>query len=127
MVTDSDNRWRETAHLREKNWPEAIHAIGPKTKHGVSEWGKPHTEHDNYPRSHPAAASVGGSYMGDVCPECGVPLRFDETVVNANQVRGNLLDVSPNENQVACWHPECWRERHKRVAQENNHTLEGFK
>lgn len=127
-MTDRD--WREWAYLRKENWPEAIPWCGPKREYGPYPWHEPnhHDPHglDDYPFSHPDAASCGDTYMGDVCPRCGVPLRGDETVVNHRGTEGMLWDVSPDENPVPCYHPECWRERQAEKHKQHNASLEDF-
>lgn len=123
-MTEQD--WRDSAYLTKSNWPEAIPPMGPKREYGPYPWGEPYDEHSNYPFSHPNAGSVGSMYFGDVCPQCGVPLRGDETVVNKHQTRGELMEVSPSDSPVACWHPECWRDYQARKGRAENKTLAGY-
>jgi hypothetical protein len=122
--------WRASAYLRKENWPEAIPVNGPKREYGPYPWGKvrhedPHNL-DNYPFSHPAAASVGDVYMGDVCPRCGVPLRYDERVVTRSSRKGELHEVSPDTSPKPCYHPECWKDREAEKHQLTNTTLAEF-
>lgn len=126
VIPVSERDWRESAYLRVEDWPEAIPGMGPRREYGPYPWGESYDEYSEYPSSHPDAASVGGRFMGDVCPECGVPLAFDETVLNEHGTKGDLASVSPNENPVACWHPECWRDRESRKARAENRTLAGY-
>lgn len=123
----SNQDWRETAYLKKSNWPEAIPPIGPKREYGPYPWGKishenPHNV-DDYPHSHPDAASCGDIYMGDVCPQCGVPLRYDTEVVNIRGSRGELHAVSPDENPIPCYHPECWKNRQATLRSHENQSL----
>jgi len=127
MTEATERDWRETAYLTKSNWPEAIPPMEPKREWGPYSWSEP--KHDNphsvddYHYTHPTAASVGELYMGDVCPYCGVPLKCDESVVNINGQTGQLIDVSPNEKPVPCYHRECWINRHKDIQEIENQTL----
>jgi hypothetical protein len=99
-------------HLHTTNWPDCIPWTEPTKEHEPSAWGLPEhdlTGYDAYPYTHPAAASISGSHMGDVCPQCGKPLRRDETVVNIHGESGELIDVSPSESPVPCYHSNCYR------------------
>lgn len=126
----SDRDWRETAYLSKQNWPEAIPWMGPRREYGVYPWGEPrhYDPHgmDDYIHTHPDAASIGELYMGDVCPYCGVPLRFDETVVNNNGQEGELHEVSPDEAPIPCYHKDCWNERQAKINRLENKTLGDF-
>lgn len=127
-VNGEDPRdWREWAHLRKDNWPEAIPPMGPKREHGPYPWGEPGHDDpdglDDYPASHPDASSIGESYIGDVCPYCGVPLRWDETVVLADSGDyGVFRDISDLRSPEVAYHSECHAERRAAV----NHSLGEF-
>lgn len=126
----ADRDWRYSAYLSKENWPEAIPWTGPKREYGPYPWGEisHHNPHDvdTYNWSHPDAASVGGPYMGDVCPMCGVPVPCDEEVVNIRGSDGKLFEVSPNENPVPVYHPECWKDRQATIHGRENATLGDF-
>lgn len=127
---EEPRKWLEYAYLNKENWPEAIPPMGPKREYGPQPWWKPShdelDEADNYQYTHPAAASIGDLYMGDVCPWCGVPLRYDETVTNVHGTRGELYEVSPDEEPVPCFHVDCWEERMAEIGQRDHQTLEDF-
>jgi hypothetical protein len=115
--------WRKSAYLRKENWPEAIPNCGPKREYGPYPWAEPTHDSeglDTYPFSHPAAASIGDYYMGDVCPQCGVPLRYDENVITLDGTEGVLHEVSPATDPVPCYHKECHAERR---AEQNQSIL----
>jgi hypothetical protein len=126
----SEQDWRETAYLTKDKWPEAIPPMGPKREYGPYPWGQISHENkhgvDDYPHSHPAAGSIGDIYMGDVCPMCGVPLRYDAEVVNIRGTRGELHAVSPDENPIPCYHPDCWDEREQTIKSKENVLLTEF-
>lgn len=123
--------WRETAYLDKQNWPKAIPYIGPKREYGPYPWGKysghfdPH-DLDDYGWTHPDAGSVGSMYAGDVCPYCGVPLRLDEPAVNNNGQKGELHEISPNEQPIPCYQPECWNDRQAERYQIESTTLSEY-
>jgi len=125
----SDRDWRAWAYSSYDNWPECIPPMGPKRKYGPYPWGEPRHDAlediDRYPFSHPDAASVGHDYWGDTCPWCGVPLAFSETVVRATDgKRGTLHEISPCEDPVPTFHPECWNEREAKRAQTDPNTTQ---
>lgn len=111
----SDRDWRRGAYLRAGNWPEAIPAMGPAREHGPTPWSRPsHHDPDGldaYPASHPDAASCGGDYLGDVCPYCGTPLRWSETVVQLGGDEGRLCDLDELDDPTPSYHPGCWKNR----------------
>ena len=128
--TQSERRWREDAYLTKSKWPEAIPHCGPKTEYGVYPWGNPtHDQYgiDDYPFSHPDAASLGDLYLGDVCPMCGVPLKGDEKVITKTGKRGELLDVSPCEKPEPAYHPDCYSKRDEILQRRKNAALSDFK
>lgn len=131
MSETSNQDWREAAYLRKENWPEAIPWTGPKREYGPYPWSQTnhHDPHDldDYNWTHPAAASIGDLYMGDVCPYCGVPLQYDESVVNIHGEDGELWDVSPDESPNPCYHADCWTERKATINQKENQQLGDFK
>lgn len=127
----SDERdWRRSAYLTRDNWPEAIPWTGPKRRSGPYPWGRPRHDDpydlDDYPDLHPDAASVGGSYMGDVCPYCGVPLPNNQDVVLITGERGELCDVDDLHDPTPAYHPDCWRERQAEMHGLENTTLDDY-
>lgn len=128
--TESNQDWREWAYLNRENWPDAIPPMGPAREYGPYPW--PEKSHydpndlDDYPNSHVEAASCGDTYMGDVCPYCGVPVRLDNELVNIHGERGQGFDVSPHDNPVPLYHPDCWTEREAEVKQIENQTLDQY-
>lgn len=127
---DDSRRWRETAYLHAKNWPEAIPWDGPKTEYGVYPWGEPsHDQYgiDNYPWSHPDAASISYEHMGDVCPMCGVPLRMDQIVITKTGAKGELIEVSKSEDPEPSYHPHCYDERQEKLQEKQMRTISEFR
>jgi hypothetical protein len=117
----SERDWREYAHLKAENWPEAIPNSGPRREYGVYPWTAPtHDQYgiDDYPYIHPDAASISHYHMGDVCPMCGVPLNGQETVVTKTGKKGELLDVSPSAKPEPSYHPSCYDERTQELRQQ---------
>ena len=112
---NDDRDWRESAYLRKENWPEAVPNCGPSREYGPSAWAKKShydpEDIDDYAASHPAAASVGDVYMGDVCPYCGVPLAWTEKVVLITGTSGIYGTVDTVEAATPAYHPECWDRR----------------
>lgn len=111
-----DRDWRETAYLTRSNWPEAIPNSGPKREYGPYPWSRVDKfdcldERDNYPHTHPDAASIGAKFMGDVCPRCGVPLRSDETVIDQQGERGDLAEITDARDPDPVYHVNCWKRR----------------
>lgn len=106
---------RDTAaYLRLENWPDCIPATEPTREFAPAAWRPPDHDPegvDDYPWSHPSAASVGDSYMGDVCPYCGVPLSIYEIVTTLDNETGRLHAVSPDDTPKPCYHRACWLER----------------
>lgn len=126
----SDRDWRKSAYLTLSNWPECIPWTGPKRRYGPFPWGEvdhydPHNL-DDYPHHHPAAASVGDSYIGDVCPYCGVPLDFGDEVVLHDGQRGVFAELNDLDDPVPAYHPTCWRERQAEKHSLTNTTLGDF-
>lgn len=122
--------WRKSAYLRVENWPEAIPPTGPKREYGPAPWGQkthddPH-DLDDYPNSHPDAASVGETFLGDVCPYCGKPLDWFGEVVLIDGTRGTFADVDDVGDPTPAYHPECWRDREAERAGLENTTVEEF-
>jgi hypothetical protein len=128
--TESNRDWRESAYLRKEKWPAAIPWMGPKREHGPYPWPEKshHDPHDldEYPHRHIDAASCGDTYMGDVCPYCGVPVRLDTELVNINGNQGIGFEISPDNNPIPLYHPDCWQEREKTVNQLENRTLDAY-
>jgi len=127
---DDDRDWREWAFLREKFWPDAIPYTGPKREYGPYPWGEkthedPH-DVDDYPDSHPSAASVGDLYAGDVCPYCGTPTRIDQEVVTGEGERGELIAMTDRRDPEPAYHPNCWTQRQEAIGQLENRTLADF-
>lgn len=120
LTTPDDRDWREWAYLTAENWPEAIPNSGPHREYGPWPWSSPTHDDphgvDRWPASHPDAASVGHSYMGDVCPYCGVPLNRRETVVLIDGMEGQFAEINPVAEPEPAYHPECWSERQHEVA-----------
>lgn len=114
MASD-DRDWRSWAYLQKDNWPECIPWYGPKREYGPYPWSVPDHDDpddlDDYPHMHPDSASVGDTYLGDVCPFCGVPLRWDEEVVLLDGSRGVFHEINELEEPEPAYHPECWAER----------------
>lgn len=117
-------------YLQWENWPECIPWMGPQEEYGPYPWGDISHENpygvDEYPHTHPAAGSLGDLYMGDICPQCGKPLRYNATVVNIRGTRGELHAVSPDENPIPCYHPGCWADRESEIHGHENATLDAF-
>jgi len=126
----SDRGWRESAYLQATNWPEAIPEMGPKREYGAYPWGRkthddPH-DVDEYPNSHPDAASCGDTYLGDVCPYCGVPLRWDEPVSTIDGQQGQLHEVDDLNDPTPAYHVECYRSRQAEIHDTEGTTLQDF-
>lgn len=81
---------------------------------------------DDYPHSHPDAASVGDEHMGDTCPRCGVPLSMLETVVLITGEKGTFADVDDMNDPTPAFHPPCWEERTAEVNRIENETLADY-
>lgn len=126
----SDRDWREWAYLDASRWPEAIPEMGPKREYGPYPWGQKthHDPHDvdDYPNSHPDAASCGDTYLGDVCPRCGVPLRWDEEVYTIGGTRGVFHEVDELDSPTPAYHIECYRDRQAEIHGLENTSLEDF-
>lgn len=127
----TDRDWREYAYLRKENWPDAIPPTGPKRRYGPYPFARPDHDDphdlDTYPNSHPDAASVGESHLGDVCPYCGVPLDWlADTVVTIDGERGVFADVNAANDPVPAYHPACWTERQATAARQEYRTLDTF-
>lgn len=109
------------AYLRKANWPECIPWTEPTREYWPQAWWGPtlpgDDSPDTYNSSHPAAGSLGDLYFGDVCPYCGVPVRMDEEVIGEDGTRGEVWDVSPDEDQQPVYHRECYMERRGHTEQ----------
>lgn len=128
-TTDSDRDWREWAYLDAENWPDAIPWTGPKRRYGPYPWSRPDHDSfgvDEYPHFHVDAASVGDTYLGDVCPWCGVPVRRDEEVVVKSGDRGTFWDINELDNPVPAYHPVCWGEREALIHGTENTQLTDY-
>lgn len=127
-ISPDGEDWRYAAHLRKQNWPDAIPPMGPKREYGPYPWSPKahHDPHDldDYPHSHPDAASVGETYMGDVCPYCGVPLDWvNDEVVMFDGRRGQFCEVNDVDTPKPAYHPDCWRDRQAEKHGLENTTL----
>ena len=123
----TDRDWREYAHLNAEDWPEAVPNSGPRREYGVYPWTEAdHDQYgiDEYPYSHPDAASIGHYYVGDVCPMCGVPLDGREPVITKTGEKGELLDVSHSTKPEPAYHPSCYDERRERLQQRQTELVE---
>lgn len=114
-------------YLTKSNWPECIPWMGPKREYGPYPWGeKIHSDPhglDEYPASHPDAGSIGETYLGDVCPYCGVPLDWmNDEVVTLHGDRGVMGDLFDLQEHIPCYHPKCWSERNQQI----NHRITDF-
>lgn len=94
------------------------------------DWRAPESDGDdpdNYVSHHPDAGKYAVEALGDVCPECGRPLLCDEKVVVDGEL-GDLLDLIPHDEagEKKAFHPECWPDRHHRVADVETPTLMDF-
>jgi len=118
------------SYLTASDWPEAIEQADTDTDTAPEPFAeKSHDDPfdvDRYPASHPDAASVGDVYLGDVCPWCGTPIRCDMTVVNSEGETGHMMDVSPNDDPIPCYHPLCWWRRKKKLRPIAHRTLDEF-
>lgn len=106
-------------------------ATQPDVHPSSSDWRAPHSgenDPDHYVSHHPDAASYAVDTMGDCCPECGRPLFCTEEAVAEDGHRGDLLDLIPDEDagEKKAFHPECWPDRHARVAGHEHTTLDQF-
>jgi len=123
----SDRDWRKAAYLRIENWPEAIPPMGPKREYGPYCWGEKrhHDPHDldGWPHSHPDAASVGDSYLGDVCPYCGKPLDWLGEVVLITGEKGVFAEVDETDDPTPAYHTDCWNDRQAEKHGLENTTL----
>lgn len=128
MSDDRERDWRSWAYLQADNWPEAIPGMGPKREYGPYPWSAPtHYDDydlDDYPHSHPDAGSVGGEYLGDVCPYCGVPLRWDEKVVLIGGTRGTFHEVDDLDSSTPAYHPDCYDDRDATIRRTENRSLD---
>jgi len=126
--TEQEQDWREWAYLQRDNWPDAIPWTGPKREYGPCPWTEPthHDPHglDDYPHVHPDAASIGHSYHGDVCPYCGVPLRWDETVTLVDGTQGVYHDIEDIDSPTPAYHLECYDKRRGTIQQREHKTLD---
>lgn len=110
----SDSDWRKWAYTQASNWPEAVPWMGPKRRYGPYPWGRPtHDDEglDDYPHRHIDANSCGDGFLGDVCPYCGVPLRWTEEVYLIDGTFGIFGAVDETDDPTPAYHPDCWRER----------------
>lgn len=102
-------------YLQKSNWPDCIPPTEPTQEYAPQAWWQPthHDPHDvdAYQHTHPAAASIGYEYLGDVCPYCGVPLSWEEHVVLLDGRRGVLGELCEVDEVVPAYHPDCWRYR----------------
>lgn len=129
-MTDRD--WREAAYLQKENWPDAIPWTGPKREYGPYPWGRPRHDEldpdvDEYPHSHPDAASIGHDYLGDVCPYCGVPVKWTEQVRLSDGHLGVFQEITELDEPEPGWHPECWKDRQAEIHGHENASLEVFR
>lgn len=129
----SDRRWRVAAYLSVERWPEAIPFDGPKHPDCPEPFAYYRADDDRldpdldpYPASHPAAASVGDTHLGDVCPRCGVPLDWLEEVVTIDGEAGVYSDVDETGDPTPAYHPDCWRERQAEASAAVNASLGDF-
>ena len=115
---------------RKQDWPECIPWTEPTEEYAPGAWRSPTHDNptgvDDYPASHVAAGSVGDSYLGDVCPYCGVPLSWDEDVVTIDGDSGPFYTVNELRKPVAAYHPGCWRDRQAEVHGQRNALLTEF-
>lgn len=119
----------DTSYLDKSAWPECIPWMEPTREYAPAAWGEPTHDHagvDDYPHMHPAAASLGDAYLGDVCPYCGVPVAFTDRVVLATGGRGVLGELVAVDEVVPAYHPDCWRERQAEIHGHENARLDAF-
>ena len=119
--TEDPRDWRRSAYLRKENWPEAIPEMGPKREYGPYPWPLPDHDPegiDKYSHMHADAGSIGDTYLGDVCPWCGVPLSFSEEVVLQSGERGIFHELNEVDNPVPAYHPSCYMKRRGVVNKE---------
>lgn len=120
--------WRESAYLQKSKWPEAIAWDGPHREHGPKPWAyfaayEGIDDVDEYPSSHTSAGSIGDDYLGDVCPYCGVPVRWTEEVVLEDGTEGVFAEISTLDEPEPGYHPECWRDRQAEKHGQENTSL----
>lgn len=109
--TTTDRDWRKSAYLKRENWPEAVPWTGPRREHGVYPWGESDVEACEYPQHHPDAASISHDDLGDVCPWCGVPIRYyGETIRLHTGTKGELCDLLDLNEHEPAFHPDCYVE-----------------
>lgn len=130
-MTGGNRDWRESAYLKKENWPEAIPPMGPKREYGPYPWGeKAHHDPrdiDDYQSTHPDAASIGETYMGDVCPYCGVPLDWaNDEVVLLDGSRGTFCDINEIGEPEPAYHPKCWLERQATIKAQENRSISDY-
>lgn len=117
-------------YLRVENWPECIPPTEPTEEYAPQAWWQPTHDDphgvDDYQHTHPDAASIGDDYMGDVCPYCGVPLRWTESVVLITGDRGTFHEVDDVDSPTPAYHPDCWRDRQAEIHGHENATLDAF-
>jgi len=128
-VVNSSFDWRYAAYLNRVNWPECIPWTGPKREYGPYPWSRPDHDDphdlDEYPHMHPDAGSIGEMYMGDVCPYCGVPVKWDAEVVLITGAKGTLHEVDTMADPTPAYHSDCWHER-EQEKQEHVPTLNHY-
>lgn len=126
----SNQAWRKNAYLKKDNWPEAIPPMAPRREYGPYPWGQKHHHDphdvDDYPSSHPDAGSIGHEYLGDVCPQCGVPLSWEEEVVTIQGNQGYFYDVNDLDSPTPAFHPECWKTRKAKINSIENYSIDDF-
>lgn len=69
---------------------------------------------------------LGGKLSGDVCPNCGKCLSYDEEGVMKDGTRGDVMDLSPEDMGEDIWCKSCWPKIKNIVKGNHNHSLEEF-
>jgi hypothetical protein len=70
--------------------------------------------------------SYGPQYGGDVCPACGKPLEYDETVVRSDGDRGTVYGLADDDVTVPLFCPGCWDEVEATINGATHRTLDSF-
>jgi hypothetical protein len=69
---------------------------------------------------------IGAKMSGDVCPNCGKCLAYDDPAVREDGERGDVMDLAPEDVSQNIWCKACWHKVEHLVKKERNQTLDQF-
>ena len=69
---------------------------------------------------------MSGVHGGDTCPRCGGALKYTDTAIRFDGMRGEVIDLAEGDVTVPVYHAQCWVDRQTEIESRKSTELGDF-